>query len=613
MVFLLVLIILAATGVALALSTDHWPPRIPIGSWQPHRLVTYVLAFAALLAMLFALATLLAIGAALLTGQVGDTMSSEEARNRASLAAAALLVGVPLWMVFWDAAKRRLDRSPADQGAVERRLFFAAIFAVTSIVVLFAVQSVLLAVFTLPAPAHEHPSVMRGIDDASSLVVFGAAWVVFARLGWRERKPQGTDALHDVAVMALAFFSLCFLWNGNFEALYRVVANLVGLHPYDTWSGPARSSWAIWGGIASWAIWGGIASWVTSGGAIWTAVLRYDLARGGRRLVRVVYLYVVALLAAAIAVTAGTTTSFELLRRLLGYAPGPGRGMWWFLAPDLPWLLSAGLVWLAHWLLLRVQASLNGVPAAIPGEIPWPRRPALAVDAFAGLAMLATGMLIMIWVALDALCGTGITFAGSAWWRDRLCAGLATAAVGLALWLPAWLLLQHAAATAPTQERPARSRRVLLSTIVIAGSLAALGYGVAMLWLLIRVMLGDGLDSETVARVLQYLSTVVITGALATAHGVELRNDLRWQGRHSRTLPLFVLVEDGAGELLPALASLPDVAIRVEGRVHEAQILPGQDFHALASRIAELPERDRLKGVVLVLGRATSVLYPYTD
>jgi hypothetical protein len=73
------------------------------------------------------------------------------------------------------------------------------------------------------------------------------------------------------------------------------------------------------------------------------------------------------------------------------------------------------------------------------------------------------------------------------------------------------------------------------------------------------------------------------------------------------------LVEEGAGDLLPAFAALPNVELQVAGRLLEAQVLPGHDFHALTSQLAALPEQDGPVSAFLVLGNASTTLYRYAS
>ncbi len=595
------LAVIVAVAAILACARPSLAP-MPRVAWLPPRAVTYFLALAALLTILFAAATLLAVGAALVTGQVGDTISPGDARDRASLAIAALIVALPLWLVFWAAAKRRLALSPSEQDAKERRLFLAAVFVVTSVVALFALQFVLQSVFTLPAPENQRPTLAGAIDAASRLVVYGAAWLAFARLGWRERAPRSVDAFHDLALATLALFSLGFLWHGLFDALQQMLGGLVGRSSTGDWSDLVRSNWSIWGEIAA---------WILSGATVWTAYLGYDLSLGGRRQIRVLYLYAVVLFAGWVTVIMATVTTFELFQRLFGYRP-PFGDLWAFLADQLPWLLPAGLIWAVHWLIIRRQGTIDGQPREFARGITWPRRPALAIQVFCGLGMAGAGMLTMIWLAIDALWGPGVPYRAPDWWREQLCSGLAATCVGLALWLPAWLLLQRAAAALPMQERPARSRRVLLSGIVVTTGLAALGFAIAALWLLIRAVLGEGLDAAARVETLQYLCTALAAGSVCAAHGLVLREDRRWQIRRVSRLRVSVLVENGAGDMLSALSALPAVRVEIVGHLGEAQVLPGQDFHALAALLAELPDHDGPDGAVLVLGRTASTYYPYT-
>src|SRR5581483_11836330 len=97
----------------------------------------------------------------------GIAASSGDTRQELSLYLATLLVGLPLWLGAATAANRRAGRTVEERDAVERRLFLAIVFAATSVVALFALQSLLRVVLTLPGAPTVTPD-WRGAITAGS-------------------------------------------------------------------------------------------------------------------------------------------------------------------------------------------------------------------------------------------------------------------------------------------------------------------------------------------------------------------------------------------------------------------------------------------------------------
>jgi hypothetical protein len=463
------------------------------------RILTYGMALVGLFATLYAAAKLLdlLLATLLLPG-------SADIRQDLSLYLAFLLVGLPLWLGPATAAQRRARRTVAERDARARRLFLAVVFAVTSVVALFAAQSLVRVVLAVPAAPGVAPEWRGAIAAGSRLVVFGAAWLYHAHTGWAERGPRAADRAHDLAVYVLAGFALASLVSGLYQAGQRIVDALVG-------SG--------WPGASDGPAWSDIAASVLVGGAVWGAVWRYDLRRGGWRKLRVWYLYLVLCLAVPATLWWGAYGLYEALRRLFGYRAEPD-----FLRDVVPALVVGGAVWIYHWFMVRAQAALaDGTPLP-PGSIAWPRRPAVALLTLLGYAVAVPGALALLWLGLDALLNHGLQ--GPDWWREGLSGGLAAVVVGGAAWLGAWAVLQRAASASPLVERTAKARRLLLGTIVLVNALPAVGFAIALLWLLLRALLGEP-PSDALNSALKYLCSAAILLALAITHAVLLRADLR--------------------------------------------------------------------------------------
>jgi hypothetical protein len=596
-IVLLILLVLALTS---GLGRKQQAAEFGGIGWSPLRAFTYIMVFAGLLAVLYAMASLLAILIATVTRQSSSLLSADDIRSRVAFALAALLVGLPIWLASWTVAQRRAATSSEEQHAPERRLFLAAVFATTSVTALFALQTLLYVVLTLPGPPVAQPSRLDGIEAGAQLLTYGLAWLAYARLGWRERSARAEDVFHDVAVYLPAGFALSFFATGLYQAVYQIMDQLLGAGQSTLLAEPARSAWIIWGAIASWLL---------AGGSIWAASQLYDRARGGRRLLRVFYLYVVLAVAVPAALGSGIYGLYEVLRRLFGYHPREGE--WIFLRDVLPLLLVAGMVWAYHWLMLRKQAAAE-VAVPVPGGIAWPRRPAMALQTLLGLVIAAPAVISLLWLGLDFLFASGAASMGSSWWRDRLSFGLAASMVGTAFWLTGWMRLERAATADPPRERTARARRLLLGTITVVSALTALGFTVALLWLVLRILLGEPHDADTLTHMLRCLSTTVITGALAGYHGVILRRDRQLEPRQPRHSHIVALLAPGAEELLAEFRQRGGRHIEVIGylaaRTHGAT----EDLQTLQQQLATVGTHAWSEDALLILYPDGGTLYPYT-
>jgi hypothetical protein len=263
--------------------------------------------------------------------------------------------------------------------------------------------------------------------------------------------------------------------------------------------------------------------------------------------------------------------------------------------------------------MVRGLAALADDRPLPPGSIAWPRRPAVALLTLLGHAIAVPGTIALLWLGRDALFNHGQP--GSDWWRERLSGGLAAVVVGGAAWLGAWVVLQRAASASPLVERTAKARRLLLGTIVLVTALPAVGFAIALLWLLLRALLGERLDPEALSSALKYLCSAVILVALAITHAVLLRADLRLTVRGTAFPRLRALVAADAAEALRALRRCNERPIEVLGQLSALDELPGRvDLPHLQRLIATLGtvEQEGCDSVLVLVRPDGGCLLRYT-
>jgi len=385
------------------------------------------------------------------------------------------------------------------------------------------------------------------------------------------------------------------LASGLVEAFGQGLRDLVGYRQPGLVVGPVRSVWARWGDIVA---------QILAGGLVWGAVWRYDLARGGTRRLRVVFLYIVLIL--AVPATLGSTVQGlnEILGRLLGR---PSE------LDDVLSFIPGFLVCTHHWAVVRRQVAprrmgLEGEPVGIP----WPRRLGIVLLTVVGLGLTSAALVALIWLALDFTFNTGNDLSGSNWWRDRLSLSVATLLVGIPIWLGGWNHLQHAATAAPQSERTAPERRWALGFVMLASSLLAIGFAVATLWLMLQALLGAGLDSNDVSRMLKQLSSVGVLLVIIGYYGQPLRRDLAFGPARAGAVKVIALVAPGTEEALERLSEQAGRRIEVIGYLTVAQTVEWSDLETLEQLLGELDSDFNSDRLLLLLGPDGGRLHPYS-
>jgi hypothetical protein len=587
---------------------------------------TYLLALAGLLVSVAASAGMVSLIISTLVLPSDTILSGDDVRTRASLYLAELVVGLPVWLGYWLAAERGVARKSEEPNSVQRRLFLATVFAVTSVVALVALHDLLRFVLTLPGATATPASRDAAIRAATRFLAFGAAWLGYVRLG--HPRPAGPgdartlDQAHDLAVYILTGVALAFLLTGVAEAIVEITKDVLGTEQTDLLSPAQQGLWTIWGSIAAWTL---------AGGGVWAAIWRYDLARAGRRPLRVLYLYIVLVVAVPVTLGGGADGLYELLRRLFGYQSATGYRE--FLPDVLTALFAGGATWAYHWHIVRQQAHyadepqdtpLSGMetsraanaagtstrPGDVETAIVWPRRPGLALLALAGLAACAPAFVSLLWLALDFLLNSGASLSGPDWWRDRLSASVAIGIVGTAAWLSAWWRLQRAAMD-DMRERATQERRLLLGFIAVVGSLFAFGFLIALLWLAFRALLGAPLGPNGLSTALKEFSAALVSLLLAAYHAVLLRTDIAKRPAQPVEIRVRALVAPGAEASLRAFQQERSLHLDVAGYLLDDLPATQLSLPALLERLTTQGATDESEQILLVLGADGGLILRY--
>ncbi|GAC1474104.1 MAG: hypothetical protein PVSMB7_28800 [Chloroflexota bacterium] len=571
-------------------------PSRPIVAADGGRLLIYGISFAGLMVALFGLVGLIGLFLAETAFSSRNLVSASNAREQISYYLAALIVATPVWLGFWQIAQRRVARAAYERDSIERRLFFGLVFGITAAVSLFASHTVLRVLLSLFGPYDVNNTLQDGISSLIRLIVYGGAGYLFTRMAWRERSNADQDPPRDLALQAIAGLALAFLSIGIINAVGAILAELIAGNRHILLGSTPDSAITLWAEIAA---------WILSGGVVWAAVTYWESACHGVREFRVEYLYLVLATSALLTLGFGGDLLYELLRRAFGYRPDP---MWNVLYDTVPVFLTAGALWAYHWTVLTKQTALD--PSRSAGStIVWPRRPYLAALSFIGLAASAAGAVTLIWTLMDFIFKRQ-SLTGDSWWRDTASTGIALLAIGALPWLRSWSTLQ-AAAAASARERGAEARRRLVGAIVLVAALAGLGFGIAGLWLVLRMVLGGPHDASTMSDMFRFLSTALVVGGIAVYHALIFREDLRADAGRANRIRIAALVVPGKQDLVAALSRSIGRPIEVVGYLATDEPSREFDLRAVEEQLSVLAKA-RVPRVLLVVHGDRAEILPFS-
>ena len=481
---------------------------------------------------------------------VQTSSGSRLAREDLSRALALVATAAPIWAVhLW--LLRRSFRGPEanvedERASAARATYFFLVLVVTFAAVLSnatAVLDLVLAEALLGAYDGE------GLGAIASLFVVGTAWVT--HLWWRgtdlRRSPQRTagDWLTRLYLYGVLFATTMMALFALSTVITQTMLEIVAVRP--AWG--SASAWqenisaALSVGVVAVAGW--LVHWSLSGRLLRAPEPMGTSHRGSRT--RTGYFLGVVLVSAIVVLSLAALCVTLVLTAFTGLARDDADGR---LFEAVAGPLSLIAVFLAAWWWHRrrasVEASMFGGEVRLRSVI----RATRLVVAIVGLAGVAVGFVWGLQLLLDTI-GTPTT-------RDLIprstltvaIPALATALVGLVMWLPAWLRSQQERNRTGVEAATATARRTYLLLVSGVAVLAVMG---SLGWLIfeaIRQLLGIGPINDTSWPI----SVLAVASVGLAYHLLELRSDQRLAATATAGEPASVTVEappaSGATEIL---------------------------------------------------------------
>ncbi|MFH1382252.1 MAG: DUF5671 domain-containing protein [Chloroflexota bacterium] len=399
-----------------------------------------------------------------------------------SLGLAMVIIGGPLWALFWRAVQRRTAGNPEEIGAGMRKLYLNLILVITALTWLNTTSSFLRWLIA-GVPLEQF---MAG--ELATVIVTGAIWYYH----WHVSETEGHHSpvartLRRWYIYILSAFGLIWLAAGPVLLINTAVLSL----PIP--GTIARSQ--FWNAIAQTSV-----TWILLGGLAWYfhwfRMAKADFAS----VLRQVYFYLLAILGGAIAALTALTISFyQILIWVFGGVTIPVGQHFQFLGWSIPTILVGAAIWAYHRWLAQEEAGQT--------QERWlsPQRIHFYLMSFLGLGTLVAGLITLFGVLIGLIVTSLSTQLAidPGWWRNQLSLCLALLLVGTPMWLYYWGRILQRAATGGVAEWRSRSRRIYLYVIV-------------------------GVTIITLAADLVNIVYQVLNGVLQSSPGINVLRETRW-------------------------------------------------------------------------------------
>ncbi|OIO89707.1 MAG: hypothetical protein AUK02_02100 [Anaerolineae bacterium CG2_30_58_95] len=435
---------------------------------------------------------------------------------RLAQALALILVGVPVFGLHWWVAQRGARADMDEHASGVRAFFLYAVLLATLIPIaqncLPLLDRLLLQAFRLPLNAMFGASQTWSDNLIAMLMnaLVAAYFISVLRADWQVVAPKDTlTSLRRIYRYIWVIYSLVMLVAGIQQSLqyaFEIPAITVG---YGHLASFANGLTLLLIGAPLWFF-----AWKTAQDSLAESAERESALRLG-------VLYALALAGVATVLTSGGVVIAALLRRLLGEqmnVPYLVRLVGGPLSIGIP--LAGVWAYYGRWL----GRSMAETPDA-------PRRAGMRRLYFyiltaIGLGATFTGLSMLLSFVINASLGD-LLWAGTL--RPRLAASLATLFASLPLWFLTWRPMQaEALASGDPGDHARRSlvRKIYLYLALFVSVIGGMIAAVALLFLLIRTLLGDRPPGFT-QSLLNYLQLLFLFALMGIYHGLTLRRDGR--------------------------------------------------------------------------------------
>ena len=515
-------------------------------------------------------------------------------KQQLSLGIAMVVIGGPLWFLFWGTIQRHTANNADEAGSSLRAFFLNFVLIVSAFVTAVTLSMLLAWLMGGCRPDRFSPG------STAALIVFAAVWYYHWRVSASERPAtQVADTVRRWYIYILSAAGLIWLSAGLVQLLYTAFISLT------IWQGVmVRGS--FWNDGTRSAV-----AWMLTGGLVWAFYWFYMARADSKSSLRQVYFYLLTILGGAIAgLIALTVTAYKILYWLMG-GDKDIVGYFQFLGWSIPTILVAACIWFYHLRIAEEEAATEQEHQLSA------RRVHHYLMAFLGLGTLIAGLIILLGIPLDWVINTlkpETIVMEPGWWNNHLSLGMSMLIVSIPLWLYYWGQITGMADMGGVVERRARSRRIYLYVIIGAAVVMLAADLVNIVYQLLNGLLSGNLGLEALRNMKWSLQTVFIAVPVLIYHlGIARQDQLL--GAETGAVPkkVTVLLSDNKSPavlLLEQKLGYKVRRVRYAGQpAYNVPQLSDDEANRLASEIRAAPAGN----VMLVLFEGNVMVLPYKE
>jgi hypothetical protein len=514
-------------------------------------------------------------------------------QQQLSLGLAMLVIGGPLWFVFWRNIQKHVRNNILEAGATLRKFFLNLILTISALTVVFSGQ------FTLTWMLSGFPGSNEIYGTLATLIVSFLIWIYHWKISEKEGHPSSSaGTLRRWYIYITSGWGLVLLAIGIVQFINYTFLEL----PF--W-GAFITNHNYW----SYSVQGNLAA-IVFGGALW-AFHWFRMARKDTdSILHQVYIYLLALIVSSIAGLVSIIIGlYKTLIWVLGAAGEINCSYFQYLAWIIPTILVTSAVWTYHKTLATEEAS------QLQERLLSSKRIHFYIMSFIGLGALITGLIYLFGTLIDLFINAlnPALVSNPSWWQTQLSLALALLIVAVPIWLYYWKQIIQLSGSGGITEWRAKSRRIYLY-IVIGASIIALA--AALVNLIYRV-LGGALSGDFTLNILLNskwsIQIIIVALPLLIYHWQIARNDQR-KGAEVAFVSKSVtaIIDSRQKDLLTILENKLGLKIRILETLSPQIDLPVITEDQIINAVSEIAASSN-RSFMLFMYEGKIVVLPYRE
>ncbi len=512
-------------------------------------------------------------------------------QQQLSMGIAMVIIGGPLWFLFWRSVQKHVRGNTGEIGATLRKFFLNFILVVSSITSVVAAQILLTGLLT------RMPQSPNLSNSLATTIVALSVWVFHWRVSEKEGHPSPASlTLRRWYIYIISGYGLVLLTTSLVQLVDAAFKYLPfwgnSLVQGSFWSGTFQNNIIaiILGGLL----------WVFH----WFQMSRTDVDSNLRQ----VYIYLLAIVVSSIiGLTALTMGLYQTLIWMLGVAGSTSGVYFQFLGWVIPTIIVTAAVWTYHQTVAREES------AQVIERLLSSKRIHLYIMSFIGLATLTSGLIILFGTILNLIINSlnPAVAMESNWWQKQLSLSLSLLVVGAPLWLYYWNQVISLSSKGGVSEGRAKSRRIYLYVIIGASIIALAAVLVNIVYQILSGVLNTNFDLSVLEKSRWSIQALLVAVPLLIYHWQIARDDLQ-QGSEEVAEQKIVtaLIDKSAMEIIRKIEQQLEIKIRImeyTGSTDDTPILSTEDMLALNNKI----QTSQTQTVMLIIHKKEILVLPY--